>query len=147
MIESEKGGVNAIANEIRELVHGASIVEPVMAQSLLRRVAEIHGVDGATYHWWKGLSDAHRLFYGDALDDWSREIRDLLCNVRQKGVYLAVTDDEPPPWPVLWINDPSCIVELLEKMHFFEYFVFSPDCSRVFFDTHDNVLVSSTGPE
>jgi len=58
-------------------------------------------------------------------------------------VFLAITDDEPLPWPVLRVELGKDLIDILSGMHFFEYFVFSENCSKVFFDTHENVLICS----
>jgi len=80
--------------------------------------------------------------YSTSGNGWREQIAVFLADMGDP-VFLAITDDEPPPWPVLRIEHGSEVATLLSEMHFFEYFVFSQDCARVFFDTHDNVLISS----
>ncbi len=58
-------------------------------------------------------------------------------------VFLAVTDDDPLPWPVLRAAQGEHLIDALSDMQFFEYFVFSENCSKVLFDKHENVLMCS----
>ncbi|WP_313347362.1 hypothetical protein [Stenotrophomonas sp.] len=135
--------MDAIAREICLLARSATLVEALEAQSLLRKVAGIHGADWVAYRWWEYLSVSSSLAYGQDLEVWKQGITDLLDGMGQGAVYVAVTDDEGAPWPVVRIEEPACIVGVLQDMQFFEYFVFSVDCSRIFFDTHHNALVAS----
>jgi len=133
-------GVIAISMQICSMVEGVS-VEPD-ANDLLDGLADLHGFDTARRCWWESFGVAKTFNYGNSVDEWARCVEVLLSDMG-RPVFLVVTDDEFPPWPVLRVDRGVDIVEVIGGFRFFEYFVFSRDLSRVFFDFHDNVLVSS----
>ena len=118
---------------------GKGDVSEVQGGDLLARLVNLHGIDSARHYWWKSLKGARSLHYGDSVDGWRKQV-DLLVAEMGSPVFMVVTDDAPLPWPVLKIEDASRLPALLGEVQFFDYFVFSNDGTRVFFDTHDNVL-------
>lgn len=112
------------------------------AEALLASLVDVHGIDSERQYWWESLKNARSLNYGESGGGWKERISALLADMGDP-IFIVVTDDEPSPWPVLRIEQGAELVRLLGEMHFFEYFVFSRDCERVFFDTHDNSLIWS----
>lgn len=55
-------------------------------------------------------------------------------------VYLAITDDEFYPWPIIKFCSRD-IVSILESQQYFEFFIFDGSMNRILFDTHDNQLI------
>lgn len=134
-------GVVAIAHELCSLNPGISLVSEEVALSLLSRLAAVHGMESSGTWWWASLANAESRSYGDDAGAWKAALGSVLASMGAGTVYIAVTDDQAGPWPVLSCADASTIVGTVGQMHFFEYFVFSSDCSRVCFDTHANTLV------
>ncbi|WP_422505646.1 hypothetical protein [Stenotrophomonas sp. GZD-301] len=112
------------------------------AGALFVRLVDVHGIDSKRLYWWESLKKGGSLHYRDSGDGWRAQVSSLLTDMGDP-VFLVVTDDEPPPWPVLRFERGTEVVKLLGDMHFFEYFVFSQNCGKVFFDTHDNFLIWS----
>lgn len=136
--------INEIACEIESLSGGrAHIVEQEVAAKLLHRVAQMHIKDVSTRYWWSSLkarpSESH---YGESISFWSDAMEGILSGVSGNDVFVAITDDDDGPWPVVSV-DKSCLCRLLKELPFFEYFFFDASCELVVFDTHLNALVAS----
>ena len=140
-MSTKDSGAVAASKQICSLGYG-SVSVASDADVLLRRLVEIHGIDSTRHYWWESLATSRFVRYSTSGNDWREQIAVFLADMGDP-VFLAITDDEPPPWRVLRIEHGSEVATLLSEMRFFEYFVFSQDCARVFFDTHDNVLISS----
>ncbi len=140
-MSTKDNGAMAAVKQICSLGYG-NVSVASDADVLLRRLVEMHGIDSTRIYWWESLETSRFVPYSTSGDSWREQIAAFLADMGDP-VFLAITDDEPPPWPVLRIERGSEVAALLSEMHFFEYFVFSQDCARVVFDTHDNVLISS----
>ena len=130
-----------IAEEICLLGHASVSIVP-NSDRLLGRLAQINRIEAARTNWWESLSGAISCPYGGSCGSWKERIAVLLAEMGDP-VFLAITDDEPLPWPVLRVELGKDLIDILSGMHFFEYFVFSENCSKIFFDTHENVLICS----
>ena len=143
MIENENAGVRAIVEQVCAMHPGVCELPKEDAVQLLRSVSDAHGIDEFAYHWWEVLRESRSFHYGNEVSEWYERMRSLLMELGQYGLYMAVTDDEPPPWTVLAIEPDVPLLDIIGELQYFEYFVFSRDCARVVFDTHDNVLIAS----
>ncbi len=131
---------------VDQLVAVSSTVSEIPREEAIRlldRVATIHGVDEQSRYWWQSACATERIDYGQSIEKWKEELIRILDSMGEGAVYLAVTDDESFPWPVLLISSPTSLVDILAEVSYFEYFIFSMDCSSLMFDTSHNMLLVS----
>jgi hypothetical protein len=136
--------IDEIAANLVKLANGsARLVEQSVAVNLLEQLAAAHVEDSQALHWWASLRlSASIVDYGDDSSVWASTLESVLNGLAGDEVYLAVTDDEFGPWPILAVEK-NQLVRLLGELSFFEYFVFQKDGRQVMFDTHHNRLVVS----
>jgi hypothetical protein len=117
---------------------GLTILDEAQAASLVGKVAERFVNDPNALWWWNSLAEEPReIAYGDT--DGLQKIERLLEKATTP-VYLAVTDDEHPPWLVVR-GELSDIIALLREQRAFEFFIVDESRSWVIFDTHDGCLI------
>lgn len=120
-----------------QIFPGVKELPAVEAAELLSAAAKRHLMDPAQLWWWMTPSGAHQtIHYGDSngLD----KVADI---VPARGLaFLAVTDDEPRPWPV-FEGTTGELIAVLRKVRFCEYFLGAVDLEWLVFDTHHNDLV------
>jgi hypothetical protein len=91
--------------------------------------------------WWESLRVPHKARAYEE-DRAVAEIEQLIGN-RSEMVWLVVTDDQRPPWPIF--HGPlGEILGVIGDQRFFEYFLVSPTFPNpdwVIFDTHHNEFV------
>lgn len=143
MSDHETAGAQAIAEELCALDAGVRLLGAYEAMQLLRSLSSAHGLDAESHHWWRTLSNARSFSYGNDVSEWRSRLASLLAELGPNGFYVATTDDEPPPWPVLNVRAGVSLPDIIGEMQYLEYFVFSEDLSRIIFDTHHNVLIAS----
>lgn len=137
-----------IARQMTASSPQVSLVDPATASELLASLAELHVTDPASVYWWTSLRCAETFFYGNDATAWGSTFSQKMAEMDGASVFVAITDDEPAPWPVLRIGNKSFLAELVQGLPFFEYMVFQEDGRRLLFDTHDNALIfSSVQPE
>ena len=104
--------------------------------ALTKRIADAFVADERAVWWWDALCvPSYQLPYGH---DRQELLNALLY--RERRLFLAVTDDDPPPWT--WIEGSSqAVLDLLGESPFFEYFLTDPTASWILFDTHHNQFV------
>ncbi len=138
--------VNEIASKLVALGAGsARLIAPNAANDLLHQVASMHVFDACARYWWSSLKhQAETTEYGSDTDVWRHAFDEHVQKMGGEGggVFLAITDDEDRPWPVIVVPKDR-LIHLLLELPFFEYFVFEKSCDRVVFDTHHNTLVAS----
>lgn len=107
------------------------------ASDLLDAVAKRHVADPAQLWWWTAPRGAHETIpYGekDGLDEIARIVP------ARSAAFLAVTDDEPRPWPV-FEGTTADLLSVLREVRFCECFLGAADLEWFVFDTHHNELV------
>lgn len=57
-------------------------------------------------------------------------------------VKLVVTDEDTPPW-FGFKGKVFDLLEVVNKLRYFEFFIVNEDCNIIVFDTHQNALVLS----
>lgn len=134
-------GMSTIVEQLCRLISGASVLPDADGERLLGRLAEIHGIDARAIWWWRSVPDARVTVYGSSVDLWQAHLRRLLIESAPGRVFIAITDDEAPPWPVVAVENGARLIAALGELQFFEYFVFTSDLSRIFFDTHENAII------
>jgi hypothetical protein len=84
--------------------------------------------------------DLHTVYeYGDDHEKWLTTITELIDRFDEE-IFLAVTDEDFYPWKILTGNK-QVILNLLQDLPPFEYFIFDASLQYVVFDTHDNFFV------
>ena len=103
----------------------------------------MHVEDVSVVHWWSSLKSRHcAIEYGHDAAAWSHALESQMSKMEGREVFVAITDDEVGPWPIVSIEK-SCLAALLSELPFFEYFFFEANCDRIVFDTHHNTIVVS----
>jgi hypothetical protein len=87
---------------------------------------------------WEGKKDGFRKDYIDESEGLSF-LKELLDKFEER-IYLVITDDEFPPWQVLFFSK-SYLIDLLKDNRYFEFFIFDGSMENIVFDTHDNSLI------
>lgn len=127
---------------IRSLLGGLTTVIEIgsnESNALISDLAARFISDPNCIWWWQSLMSKPRIVtYGnsDGLSVLSGYIHDI------ENVYLVVTDDEPPPWPVFRGKFHE-IRNVIGELPFFEYFVVAESKKWIIFDTHHNSLYIS----
>jgi hypothetical protein len=108
---------------------------------ILEDVMEFFIRDPDCIYWWQSLKltcQYHHYGAQNGLDS----LMSIVCNRVQDQdlLYLVVTDDEVPPWPI-FAGPIKEIVQLLQSCRFFEYFIVPKSMNWILFDTHMNELV------
>lgn len=135
MVDSQL--IDELAAASRE-VGGIARMSDDAADACVQTLARVYVVNPARIHWWESLrGSAVRTPYGDA--DGLTRLAELIG--KEVAVWLVVTDDEPPPWPV-YSGRVSDIIAMLRECRFCEYILAAQDMSWIVFDTHMNELVS-----
>lgn len=127
---------NAIRRTIQKFPGMKELPAPEAAE-LLDAVAKRHVADPAQLWWWTTPSGAHEtIHYGETegLDEVARIVP------ARSTAFLAVTDDEPRPWPV-FKGTTADLIAVLREVRFCEYFLVAADLEWLVFDTHHNALV------
>jgi hypothetical protein len=107
------------------------------AADLLTSLGTYHVAKPDEAWWWSNLKDEREVIpYGD--DDGLQQMARILP--RETAVFLAITDDEAPPWPVL-SGKVADLLAVLRELSFCEYFLFDIDGTWIAFDTHHDELV------
>ena len=120
-----------------QAAEGIRMLDPEEAAAFVERVAERHVLDRHRTWWWEALvPPVERLAYGSS--DGLALLESKLG--RERTLWLAATDDEPPPWSVVR-GTTRQILELLRDCRWFEYWVSDEAASFVVFDTHHQELV------
>jgi hypothetical protein len=84
--------------------------------------------------------DLHNFYeYGDDREKWATTIRELL-NRFDEDIFLCITNEEFYPWKIIKGRKPV-IIDLLQELPCFEYFIFDATLQYVVFDTHENFFV------
>jgi RHS repeat-associated protein len=134
MIDSE------LADAIRDALVDFPQVQLVPesdANVLIDRVAAKEVSDPDQTWWWSALRGAHAtLPYGD------QHGLEQVAHIApvDASAYLAITDDEPRPWPLL-SGTVADLLAVLNGLRFCEYFIFDRAITWIVFDTHHNSLV------
>lgn len=134
-------GTNFIAEQLCRLIGGASVLPDADAEQLLGELAEAHGIDTRTIWWWQSVPNRRTTVYGSSIALWQGQLRRLLVESAPGKVFIAITDDDASPWPIVTVEDGASLIHALGELQFFEYFVFASDLSWIFFDTHDNAII------
>lgn len=107
------------------------------AQIVKEQIAGRYVQDHNKLWFWESLKgQASRITY-DGEDGLALISKAILGN---PTLYIALTDDEFPPWPVLKGNK-NDILGLISELRFFEYFLTIPPFEWVIFDNHHNQLI------
>lgn len=109
------------------------------ASTLIERFSKKHVADVDKRWWWASLkSEGNICKYSD------NGGLELIANLLRKHsqIFLVVTDDEFPPWPVFQVAT-SDVLEILDDNRFFEFMVADLELEHYIFDTHDNCLVTN----
>lgn len=128
-------------NEIRNILASGMQIDELnddSSKQIINDIAEQYVIDRDFIWWWECLSKENTIIdYDDGLgwDCFAKFIQPL-----EQQVYIVVTDDEPEPWSI-YKGSLLAVIDLLNNMWRFEYFIISEDLSWVIFDTHHNSLV------
>ncbi len=144
MSDNETVGVPELVEQLCSLDAGIQEVAANEAVQLLQSVARAHDLDADSCRWWGSLKNARTFPYQSDFSEWKERLSSLLQEMGADGFYLAVTDDEPPPWPVVSVQPHVRLPDLIGEMQYFEYFVFSKDFAGIVFDAHTNELFASS---
>jgi hypothetical protein len=132
---------NELNNEIgNSLASGISLhkINDGNAKDIIDNVAEQYVNDRDFIWWWECLSKENiTIDYDDGLgwNYFEKFIKPL-----EQQVYIVVTDDDPEPWSI-YKGSLLAVIDLLNNMWRFEYFIIAEDLSWIIFDTHHNCLV------
>lgn len=116
---------------------GVKELPPAEAEQAVRRAREAFvSVPEATW-WWTSLREPRvAVRYGEA--DGLRLL--LRLQPHDTTAVLAVTDDEPVPWPA-FKGALGNLVAMVRDVRAFEFWIAPPDSRWIVFDTHENALV------
>jgi hypothetical protein len=133
-------------SELKEAINSYSDDHPQLrvlasdeAESIRTKVALRFGFREGQAWWWERLPPSSRSFaYSEG--EGLAQLMAMAPN-RIEPVYLFVTDDDPPPW--LCLSGPlQALVEMLNELRFFEYFIIDQSMRWIVFDTHHNALIA-----
>lgn len=128
--------IGEIAAALRDIPSG-QMVPAEEAHALITSMAGKYGIDLDTLFPWEKL-EGIVYPYGDP-SGWGLLLSSML-GVFSGDVWLAVTDEQHYPWPVVKLPAGE-VQHLLLELPYFEYFVFDDAMERVVFDTHHNSLI------
>lgn len=108
------------------------------ADEFLKRISDRFGFDASRTWWWEGAVGTESPYEdpANAVD----KLGDVLRAAPDAKFYLAVTDDEPAPWPVIYGGWKE-LSKIIREERLFEFFIFDETMDRVVFDTHMTRLV------
>lgn len=128
-----------LAEALQEVAAFESIMQLTNEEAELvkEQIVERYVQDPKKLWFWESLKGpVTRVTYGD------EDGLELISRVIQGNpiLYITLTDDEFPPWPVLKGNK-NDILGLISELRFFEYFITTPSFEWVIFDNHHNQLM------
>jgi len=115
-----------------------SVLTEKDAYSIVLKLAKSFSFDLSKQGIWAD-SIWEELFPYNDNHDWEKLLVSLLGPFAE-NVYVAISDNEFFPWPVLICNKKS-LVAFLNSQPYFEFFVFDTRMKKVLFDAHHNELI------
>ena len=107
------------------------------AKDLLNRISDAFVINKNNLWWWQSLRYiSKKIDYGN--DDGLEIINKITHG--SDLVYLIITDDEFPPWPV-FKGVIGNILDTISEQRYFEYFLVAEDESWCIFDNHHNSII------
>lgn len=138
---SEDSDLLRIAKQMAALSPLVSLIDSQAAEEILAAAGKFHTENSESVHWWTALRSAETIHYGDDVAAWENILSQKIGEMDGNSLFVAITDDEQGPWPVLRLADKLILVELIQSLHYFEYMAFQEDGRRLLFDTHHNTIV------
>lgn len=136
--------MNELYNEILKTVNenkiSASFIEPEEANRMIKGLFRIFNLDVNQLFVWEDFK-GHIVFnkYGDKSKIWNASLDKFIFDF-QNDIFVAVTNEEYYPWPILSCKKAD-IVSILNEQSYFEYFIFDSKMDKIIFDTHHNTLM------
>lgn len=109
------------------------------AAQLIRDLSAQFSFDISKLFIWAN-KNLHTIYeYGDDPEKWKDTLQNLLDRF-DEDIFIAVSNEVFYPWQILSCRKQG-VVELLQQLPPFEYFIFDSSLQYVVFDTHDNFFV------
>lgn len=108
-------------------------LESNQSKLVLDKISEIYKIDYDNLFIWEYLEGKVTNYTNE---NWEIELMDLLVLLNDK-IYICITNEEYYPWSILY-GSKNDIINIVNEMYYFEYFIFDDNFSILIFDTHHN---------
>jgi len=125
---------------INEKGINASFIKQEESDRLVERLFAIFDLDINQLFVWENFK-GHIVYneYQDKNEIWNSCVGKLIFDFRN-DIFVAVTNEEYYPWPILSCKKTD-IISIISEQSYFEYFIFDSEMNKIVFDTHHNILM------